>query len=456
MLIRKLSDARVSGRKRRSATAIATVLGLGLAAAGASAGVVVASPALATASVSRPTTGVIPQPPNAGIAVVPGDAPAVVVTPSSGLDPTGDSVHIAGSGFLPAEPGIYVVFGPGDLSQPWQEDPGTFPSAVWVHPGGAGGAQQAELRPDGSFDTDLSVAAIAGAQTHGIYTFAAHGSPDRTQDTTTVITFAEGPTSTPTSPPTSVPPTTGPPATDPPTTIRPTNGESATPPLVPPTGGFAEGEVSSGLLDWGVKESFRSYVSGPIARGGWTVHGITDNGGTFRWASSYGTYDMETRRGTVSFDGGVTFSGHEGALDLTLSRPQVRFVGDATATLLLDVRSKTLGGDGETVQAAVEFATLDLSAASAEASVTTVILVGIPATLTDAGAAGFGGFYQAGAALDPLTLRFAVGGAEVPGGGSAALAHTGSTGAGLAVGGAVLVALGAGLVLLGRRRLARA
>jgi hypothetical protein len=224
-----------------------------------------------------------------------------------------------------------------------------------------------------------------------------------------------------------------------------------------PSATWEEGEVSSGLLDWGVKDSFRSYIAGPIADGGWTLDGITESGGRFRWTASFGEYDIDAATGSVGFAGGVRFTGHDGALDITLSRPRVRFSGGDAAVLLVDVRSKSLEGEEVVEQTSVEFATLDLGSAASDAGDDSVSYAGIPATLTTAGAAGFGGFYTAGTALDPVTIAFAVGGAEVPGGGSAGgpgdgLAGTGTDGAAtLGVLSVVMLGLGGAMLIAARR-----
>ena len=248
------------------------------------------------------------------------------------------------------------------------------------------------------------------------------------------------------------------PSTPPTSTTPPTTTETPPPPPDPsPSATWEEGEVSSGRLDWGVKESFRSYIAGPIADGGWTLEGITESDGRFHWTASFGEYDMDDAAGSVGFIGGVRFTGHEGSLDIKISRPRVRFAGGDNAVLVVDVRSKSLEGEEYVEQTSVDFATLDLDPASSEIGDDTVSYAGIPATLTAAGAAGFGGFYEAGTELDPVTIAFAVGGAEVPGGGSAGgpggLAGTGSGDVTTVLGGlsAALLLLGGGLLVAARR-----
>ena len=54
-------------------------------------------------------------------------------------------------------------------------------------------------------------------------------------------------------------------------------------------------------VDWGIKQSFRNYIKGPIAHGAYTASdGATENAdGTFRFAFVSGTYDVVTH-GVVS------------------------------------------------------------------------------------------------------------------------------------------------------------
>lgn len=51
--------------------------------------------------------------------------------------------------------------------------------------------------------------------------------------------------------------------------------------------------VQGGRLDWGIKSSFQSYVTGPTANGGFSLTGgaATVGGSQFRFHSATGTYD---------------------------------------------------------------------------------------------------------------------------------------------------------------------
>lgn len=142
-------------------------------------------------------------------------------------------------------------------------------------------------------------------------------------------------------------------------------------------------------LSWGFKESFRAYISGSIANGEWTVaDGATYETPLFGWSGGEGSYDPETAEGLVSFLGAITFTGHGGILNTTVSNPQLQFVDASTAILLLDVSGTTQ--EGEPVdERGVPFVELDLSdAVSRDGDVLTITEA--PAVLLADGAAAFG------------------------------------------------------------------
>jgi hypothetical protein len=163
--------------------------------------------------------------------------------------------------------------------------------------------------------------------------------------------------------------------------------------------------VSDATLTWGFKESFRSYISGSIANGEWTVSdGATYEVPNFGFASGTGGYDGETGEGLIGFTGSIEFTGHDGALDTTVANPQVRFIDADTAVILLDISGETQDGTA-TDQQAVEFVELDLSAAAVTNVDGAVTITDAPATLTSAGSAAFG-TYETGEAFDAVTLAF--------------------------------------------------
>jgi hypothetical protein len=106
-----------------------------------------------------------------------------------------------------------------------------------------------------------------------------------------------------------------------------------------------ECSVTDGSIDWGFKESFRSYISGAIARGKWTVSdGATYATPSFSWANGTGTFVGETNSGELGFDGAIDFTGHNGILNTVIANPSLRFIDASRASLLVDVTGTTQEG----------------------------------------------------------------------------------------------------------------
>ncbi|MER5962616.1 HtaA domain-containing protein [Streptomyces sp. NPDC002057] len=181
--------------------------------------------------------------------------------------------------------------------------------------------------------------------------------------------------------------------------------------LVPASAAHAESRtVQGGRLDWGIKSSFQSYVTGPIAQGSWGLTGgaATVGGSQFRFHSAQGSYDPATGAFEAAFSGGVRFTGHRKAdgtneLDLTISRPRIRIQG-GNGTLYADMASKAKGSGRVTTSSQVPLATLGLGGIDMRGGGSPVSLAGVPATLTSQGAAAFAGYYPAGTPLDPVSL----------------------------------------------------
>ncbi|GAA2310512.1 HtaA domain-containing protein [Glycomyces scopariae] len=148
-------------------------------------------------------------------------------------------------------------------------------------------------------------------------------------------------------------------------------------------------DLSGGRLDWGVKESFRTYITGSIAQGEVrTGDGASTVDGDYRFHSASGAYEDGTV--VVDYQGWVYFWGHDGELDLTFANPSVEYSG-SSGTLYVYV-------NGTRTDMA------SLSGASLEASGGTVSVSGAGATLTANGAAAFAGYYEAGQELDPVSF----------------------------------------------------
>lgn len=296
---------------------------------------------------------------------------------------------------------------------------------------------------------------------------------------TTEPTPTRKPTEKPTEKPTATPTATAT-ATGKPTSPASPSASATTPAADP-------GVLVDGTLDWGVKKSFRTYVTGPIAKGSIeTTGGATASGDGYRFPDATGRFDAEKQTLEAAFEGTVRFLGHkEGdsyTLDLSLSGLEVQVRG-TSGTLIADVTTKDRETKKVTTYTGLALADLKLPAGELAAKDGVVTISGVPATLTADGTEAFGGMYPKGEQLDTLTLAVALDeDAELPGatggsgtgggtgtsggsttggsttggtvGGSGSLASTGSdvpAGALFAASG-VVVAAGAGVVIAARRR----
>ncbi|WP_191905705.1 HtaA domain-containing protein [Microbacterium caowuchunii] len=174
--------------------------------------------------------------------------------------------------------------------------------------------------------------------------------------------------------------------------------------------------IVDGTLTWGVKESFRSYISGRIANGSWEpIEGATYTTPDFGWSGATGTFDPATLAGDAHFPGGVRFTGHDGLLETTITDPTLSFPGDGTAAILMDISSLSmedaLAGNAENVRSGtqVPLVALDLAAAPLQVSEDQTVVTGtaVPAAITAEGFEAFGN-YEAGTGFDPVSFSLTV------------------------------------------------
>ncbi|WP_405971708.1 HtaA domain-containing protein [Streptomyces sp. NBC_00988] len=219
--------------------------------------------------------------------------------------------------------------------------------------------------------------------------------------------------------PTSTPTKTATPSTTP--------SDSASPSDTASQPAATKGEIADGELDWGVKESFRTYVVGSVANGRITTSAgaaQAAGNGVFTFTGATGTYDTDADTLSAAFEGAVNFKGHEDngtyGLDLTFTDLKAT-LDNGSGELTADVTS--LGTKSEDVVLA------DLKAGSTDLTAKNDVITvdDVTATLTTAGAKAFGGFYQTGAELDPLDLSVALtADATLPTDGSSSTTGTGT------------------------------
>lgn len=165
----------------------------------------------------------------------------------------------------------------------------------------------------------------------------------------------------------------------------------------------ALGAFADAAVDWGVRRTFREYVTGSVGQGKWTLaEGAQDGGALFRFPQGKGAYDG--RKGTLdaAFAGTIHFTGAH--LDLKLGKLGVK-VENGKGVLSADV---TTGGETKNAVALVEFDARGLKTEGALATLTEA-----PAILTEDGSQAFtsmatSSMYAAGTEMDPVSLAVAL------------------------------------------------
>lgn len=156
--------------------------------------------------------------------------------------------------------------------------------------------------------------------------------------------------------------------------------------------------TTEATAQWGVKESFRKYIAGNIARGSVDFTGnVSDAPVPYTWTDGTGTVDREAGAADISFEGSVTFNGHHGLLETKLSDLRVVINADASSTIYADVSAKQL--DSEEI-----FTADDVAFATIQNPTWTDTEVSGSAVLTESGAQAFAGFYEPGVQLDDISL----------------------------------------------------
>lgn len=163
--------------------------------------------------------------------------------------------------------------------------------------------------------------------------------------------------------------------------------------------------VTSAEAQWGIRQSFRTYIRGNIAKGKWELQGVGDSGGAFTFNGNSGAVDTATRSGSILYPGSIRFTGHGGILDTRFSNMEIQFSGN-TGKLILNATSNTMEGEprdyGRIAIADLTFTSLDVS----DSAVTGTA----EAALTSIGSEAFGQFYPPGDPLDTIHFTAQLGG----------------------------------------------
>jgi hypothetical protein len=176
---------------------------------------------------------------------------------------------------------------------------------------------------------------------------------------------------------------------------------------------------------WGLRASYRTYVTSPIGQGAieasdgatW-LDGPGTGKGPFQWSIDYAVFDAGSETGVVQFKGGVRTAAHPMAgghvLETSFWNPRLEIDGDE-GTLVVDLNYRPFEGTAPTelppLQAAtdVPFATVDLSAvdwtptSNGSYQITDAPTTGITSAME---LIGWDDFYGDPVALDPFSVTF--------------------------------------------------
>src|SRR5699024_5431536 len=134
-----------------------------------------------------------------------------------------------------------------------------------------------------------------------------------------------------------------------------------------------------------------------------TDGGITFDGEAFTFSEGTGAGDSADGTALIAYPGTISFTGHDGLLDLTVSDLRLRIDSPSDGAIVATMVSRSLEtGEYETFTG-IDLAEVTLS--GAEVAEGDLQLSDAPATLTEEGAAGFAGFYETGTALDPVSAE---------------------------------------------------
>ncbi|WP_053387096.1 HtaA domain-containing protein [Leucobacter japonicus] len=166
--------------------------------------------------------------------------------------------------------------------------------------------------------------------------------------------------------------------------------------------------ISDGGLNWGVKESFRSYLTGPIAHGSISASGgATFDGSNFHWNAGSGVISDALDTAQIQFpaEASIHFLGHGGALDVTLSHLAIQIESPTKAVLVADAAGVALSGEAYDLHA-MRVATMTLNQPVIASG--TATWSAAPTVLAPEGVPVFANFYTAGTAMDPVTFSVRV------------------------------------------------
>lgn len=171
----------------------------------------------------------------------------------------------------------------------------------------------------------------------------------------------------------------------------------------------ASQSLQDASVDWGVKSSFRRYITGPVAGGSQELTGATSNAdGSYHFTAAEGTVEADGSYHVKFTGSSVKYTGHHGVLEVTISDLEL-VIKDGQGSLYANISERPYNGN-TTPNPPVQhdhtlIGTFDASSLKNEGGQLT--LAASDATkvkLSTEATSVFAEFYQAGQELDALAF----------------------------------------------------
>ena len=171
----------------------------------------------------------------------------------------------------------------------------------------------------------------------------------------------------------------------------------------------ASQSLQDASVDWGVKSSFRRYITGPVAGGSQELTSATSNAdGSYHFTAAEGTVEADGSYHVKFTGSSVKYTGHHGVLEVTISDLEL-VIKDGQGSLYANISERPYNGN-TTPNPPVQhdhtlIGTFDASSLKNEGGQLTLAASDATKVKLSAEATSvFAGFYQAGQELDALAF----------------------------------------------------
>lgn len=171
----------------------------------------------------------------------------------------------------------------------------------------------------------------------------------------------------------------------------------------------ASQSLQDASVDWGVKSSFRRYITGPVAGGSQELTGATSNAdGSYHFTAAEGTVEADGSYHVKFTGSSVKYTGHHGVLEVTISDLEL-VIKDGQGSLYANISERPYNGNttpnppvqhDHTLIGAFDASSLKNEGGQLTLAASDATKVKLSAEATSV----FAGFYQAGQELDALAF----------------------------------------------------